>query len=158
MYGLGNGPVVSAVVEGLRFRLGSQIPTAIRNRNDWQIQHASSAEPTGFNLWFAYNHDQPGNDVGGAPTPTTVTLDWKGSHVESGETFNQQAQYTGITTNPWQAGTIVTNLSPGNWNISVFVNGRDWVCPTAINLPEVSLIKVTVLVDEGGNFAGCESD
>jgi hypothetical protein len=117
-----------------------------------------------FFLEYNNTFDQPGDDVGGAKTPVDVPVVWAGSRdVGSGEqgqgagdAFNMNSTWHGFATDPWHTTTIVPNLNPGNWKLSVTVNGQPMSCGSAIALAAGSQVNVTFQVDkESGVFTGC---
>lgn len=109
-------------------------------------------------FYLEYNHmwDQPGDDTGGGQLPEDVTLVWTGSRVGSEETFNETSIWSGIATEPWYTNHLVTNLTPGNWNLSVTVNGQTMSCPSPIALAVGPPVTVAFQIDKDtGQFAGC---
>jgi hypothetical protein len=118
-------------------------------------------------LVYNHAHDQPGDDVGGAPPPVDVPLLWEGHVVDSGEalsgpgySFSQSATWNGYATEPWSTSAIITNLNPGDWQLSLTVNGLTHACQSLIPLGGVNgLDTVTFQIDpDSGLFAGCDGN
>jgi hypothetical protein len=126
----------------------------------------SSGQQGSFFLEYNNTFDQPGDDVGGAKTPVDVPVVWAGSRQvgaeeqqAAGDTFNISSTWHGIATDPWYTTTIVPNLKPGTWNLSVTVNGQLMTCPTVIELASGTQVNVTFQVSkETGQFTGCTSN
>jgi hypothetical protein len=57
-----------------------------------------------------------------------------GSRVGSEDTFSETSTPQVIATEPWYTNHLVTNLTPGNWNLSVTVNGQTMSLPIADRL------------------------
>ena len=144
--------------------VGIAIILASDSGSNEQNPPPSSENRGSFNLFYAYAYDQTGDNVGGAQTESTISLIWAGERqlssgeiAEANDTFNTNTNWTGISTNPWETSTIVPNLKPGNWNLSVNVNGQALSCQSPITLAADNTVKVTFLVSsENGVFTGCE--
>jgi len=109
-----------------------------------------------FHLEYNNTWDQPGDNTGGGTLPEDITLVWTGSRVGSEDTFNETSTWTGIATDPWYTTHLVTNLKPGNWNLSVTVNGQTMSCPSPIALSVGPPVTVAFQIDKvTGQFAGC---
>jgi hypothetical protein len=135
----------------------------------WQCQPGTDDGSRGscsgsFLLQFYNDFDTTGDDVGGAKTPVDVPVVWAGSRQlgsEEGQSacdsFNKSENWNGIATDPWHTTTIVPNLKPGNWNLSVTVNGQLFTCQSVIALPPAGpQVIVTFQVSkETGQFTGC---
>jgi hypothetical protein len=124
----------------------------------------SSGNQGAFFLEFNNKFDQPGDDVGGAKTQTDVPIVWAGSRQlgpeesqTAGDTFNISSTWHGFATDPWYTTTLATKLNPGNWNLSVTVNGQLMTCQAPIGLPPGPgpAVSVTFPVNETGVFIGC---
>lgn len=123
----------------------------------------SPGQQGSFFLEFNNTFDQPGDDVGGAKTQVDVPVVWAGSRQlgpeepqAAGDTFNINSTWHGYATDPWYTTTIVPNLNPGNWNLSVTVNGMPMLCQSPIGLAAGSSVNVTFQVSkENGQFTGC---
>jgi hypothetical protein len=93
-------------------------------------ERPAAAEKVAFVLEYNNAFDQTGDDVGGAKKMVDVPIVWTGTRVlegggqpEDGDTFTKNQTWNGFATDPWKTSTIVTNLNPGNWNLSVIVSG-----------------------------------
>jgi hypothetical protein len=115
-----------------------------------------------FNLYYSNKFDQTGDDVGGAQPPVDVSVVWDGSRLVgsgstgAGDTFNQNTTWTGVATDPWSTNTIVTNLNPGSWKLSVTVNGLLMACKQeGFELVAGTTVVVVFDVNEENVFTGC---
>jgi hypothetical protein len=124
----------------------------------------SSGQTGSFILQYYNNYDQTGDDVGGAKTPTDVSIIWSGSRKlyesspSSGDTFGISSTWHGYATDPWNTNTLAGNLNAGDWQLSVNVNGADMMCQSAISLPSGKTVIVTFDIDKtSGLFSGCTS-
>ena len=109
-------------------------------------------------FYLEYNNmwDQPGDETGGGQLPEDITLVWTGSRVGSEDTFSETSTPQVIATEPWYTNHLVTNLKPGNWNLSVTVNGQTMSCPSPIALAVGPSVTVAFQVDKvTGLFSGC---
>lgn len=126
----------------------------------WESIADPPADKTAVFLEYNHTHDTPGDEDGGGKTPVDVPLTWMGTRVGEGvptsDTFTQNTTYHGIATDPWSAETLVTNLTPGHWNLSVNVNGLLYTCPSAFHLTTGVNHRVVFQIDkDSGLFAGC---
>jgi hypothetical protein len=122
----------------------------------------SSGNQGSFLLEFNTKFDPTSDDVGAAKTQVDVLIVWAGSRQlgseespAAGDTFTIKSTWHGYATDPWSKSELVTNLKPGNWNLSVNVDGKLMTCQSAIGLASDSTVSVTFGVDEANKFIGC---
>ncbi len=134
----------------------------------WGSSNSSSNSGSSGNrgaFFLEYNNafDQPGDDVGGAKTEVDIPIVWVGSRQlgteeqqTAGDTFTINSTWHGFATDPWYTTIAVPNLNPGNWILSVTVNGQPMSCGAVIALAPGSQVSVTFQVSkESGIFTGC---
>jgi hypothetical protein len=113
-------------------------------------------------VFLSYNNafDQPGDDTGGAKVEVDIPLTWTGTRSGGegapGDSFTQNTTWHGFATDPWNTSTVITNLDPGTWNLSVTVNGQPFNCASPFNLTAGVQHSVAFQIDKvTGQFAGC---
>jgi hypothetical protein len=106
-----------------------------------------------YNAFDQYNR-------GGAETPETVPLRFVGSlnGTSDGQgvaTFDLTTNFTGITTNPWHSsGGFATNLAPGDWTVSLTVNGSP-IGTCGANVQHDTTVTLKFMTTADNTFGGC---
>ena len=104
--------------------------------------------------------------------PTPHTLAWSGSRVvggmpAAGDSFPGQVDQVTTDTASWQSNQVsIPNLNPGDWTISVTVDGLTRTCPATdadaagqggVHLDAGKTNWVSVQFDESANSVYCSS-